>query len=399
MSGLLKLQQQTKKLDDPIGVLITDLDRAIKASNIAGAKKIVRHIGQSISTCPSVEMVNAAKWLRTEPPEPEQIIKKIIDVGDKLSIIGSSKQRKSFFLLQLCLCIASGKSFLSWQIPKPRSVVYVQLEIKAEHFHKRMTNLCHAANINTRDIQDRLHIINGRGLGLSGAEGINRILTAVEGMNPEVIVIDPLYKIAEGTENAAEDMKSILSLFDQLSADTGAAIIFVHHDAKGTPGDRDIRDRGAGSNVLSRDYDACISLSAHAQNEDAMVVDILLRNYAPQKSFSVLWSDDGEGYCFKVANDISPSKKTSRTKAPLPELSTYLPIAKSIIKNGEMEFSEFRSLFQKQSGLSDNRFREFISWAKDEGCQYFDFREERGRGVHHKWIKLKERVKLKRQKI
>jgi RecA-family ATPase len=99
---------------------------------------------------------------------------------------------------------------------------------------------------------------------------------------PEVIFFDPLYKLNEGVENAAEDMRTILAAFDMVAEETGAAIVYVHHDTKGNPGDRDIRDRGAGSNVLGRDYDACMTLTSHAQEDEAIVVDVLLRNYKPQ---------------------------------------------------------------------------------------------------------------------
>ena len=81
-----------------------------------------------------------------------------------------------------------------------------------------------------------------------------------------------------------------MSAFDELAEQTGAAIIYVHHDTKGSPGDKDIRDRGAGSNVLGRDYDACVTLTAHASDPDATVVEVLLRNFPPQDPFTIAWS-------------------------------------------------------------------------------------------------------------
>ena len=53
--------------------------------------------------------VNAAVWLETEPPAPDQIIENALDVRDKLAIIGSPKMRKSFFLLQFLICLAAGR--------------------------------------------------------------------------------------------------------------------------------------------------------------------------------------------------------------------------------------------------------------------------------------------------
>jgi hypothetical protein len=386
MNGMDEFFEQIKQADDPAEALIIDLYQALKSADRPGVKKIIAKLQGCLTYDEPLVFIKASDWLISKPPEPDQIIKDIIDIADKLAIIGSSKLRKSFFLLQLCISIAAGMTFLSWDIPFPRRVAYIQLEIKDHHFHRRLKNICQAMNILPDDLGGRLLILNGRGLNIIGPEGIDRILFAMETFCPEVIAFDPLYKIAQGVENAAEDVKVILNHFDQLAEQTGAAIIYVHHDAKGTPGDRDIRDRGAGSNVIGRDYDACIALTAHAQNTDAAVIDVLLRNYPPQESFAVEWSNQECGYCFRLADDILPEKKTSKTKPAPPALSTYLPIAESILGNDEMEVGPFKMAFKKQTALSDNRIRDFLSWATAGGNPHLLIRDERGRGIHKKWI-------------
>src|SRR5208337_4163966 len=143
-----------------------------------------------------LNFLNASKWAEEKEAEPDQIIENLFDVGDKLAIIGSSKTRKSFNALQLCLCAAAGKNFLGLNIPKKRNVIYIQLEIKENHCHLRLKRMIRALGINSADIGNRLNILNGRGLGLTGATGIERIQTAVLKFHPEIIVFDPLYKIA-----------------------------------------------------------------------------------------------------------------------------------------------------------------------------------------------------------
>jgi hypothetical protein len=203
-------------------------------------------------------------------------------------------------------------------------------------------------------------------------------------------MFDPLYKLADGVENAAEDMKVILNGFDRLAEISGAAIVYVHHDSKGTPGDKDIRDRGAGSNVLGRDYDACMTLTAHSQNDNAVVVDVLLRNYRPHEPFSILWTCDESGgsYCFNMAEGIAPDKKTSRNKPAPPPVTVYLPFAEKILGNQEMDFSLFKSDFKDATGLSDHRIREFLNWATAGGSPHLETREDRKRGAHNKWVQI-----------
>ncbi len=339
---------------------------------------------------PAIQIINAADWLQLVPALPEQILTDTFDLGDKVSIIGSSKMRKSFFLLQLIISIAAGKDFLAWAIPKPRRVLHIQLEIQAHHYHSRVIRMARALGIGAADLGDRLQILNGRGLGLAGKEGIAQIREIAKESKPDIISIDPLYKIATGIENAAEDLKIILGIFDTLAEETGAAIAYVHHDAKGAPGDRDIRDRGAGSNVLGRDYDACLTLTPHANEDEAAVVDILLRNYRPQEPFSIRWTEDSEngGYRFETAGDLIAEKKTSKTKKTATPFSDYLPIAGEIMGGEEMGIALFKTILKQKAGLSDHKIRDFIRWATDPGNGFILTREERSQGRNNKWLKI-----------
>ena len=216
-----------------------------------------------------------------------------------------------------------------------------------------------------------------------------RIRQAAANFKPEVIILDPLYKLAEGTENAAEDFKILLNAFDQLAEETGAAIVYIHHDTKGSPGDKDIRDRGAGSNVLGRDYDAAITLTPHATEPNAAVVEVLLRNYPPQEPFSIAWDCKDGGYCFSLSDDLLPDKRTSKTKPPPTPISSYLSTAEAILAGGNvLEISRFKVLFKEKTGLSNVRINDFISWATTGGNPLLQTREERGRGVHRKWVEM-----------
>jgi len=57
---------------------------------------------------------------------------------------------------------------------------------------------------------------------------------------------------------------------------------------------------------LARDYDCCITLTAHRDEENAAVVNTLLRNYAPQQPFvAEFWK-----FQFKVS-DLPAVAETS----------------------------------------------------------------------------------------
>lgn len=75
------------------------------------------------------------------------------------------------------------------------------------------------------------------------------------------IIIDSIYKIITGDENNASDMGKFCNLFDQIAQETGAAVIYSHHHAKGLQGMKKAIDRGSGSGVFARDPDAIIDIS------------------------------------------------------------------------------------------------------------------------------------------
>jgi hypothetical protein len=333
-------------------------------------------------------LVNADDWLQTDPPEPDQILTDIFDRGDKVVLIGSSKSKKTFFFLQLLIDIATGRSFLGLHIPKPRRILHIQYEIQAHHFHRRLRKVCRAKGIT--DLGGRLFILNARGLGMSGAAGIEKIRLYAEEVKPDLISLDPLYKVLTGDENSNSNdgLKGLLDAFDGLAETTGAAIMYAHHDPKGTPGDRATTDRGAGGGVLGRDFDASIVMTPHATEEDAYVIETSLRNYRPIEPFTALWSEDEStgGYCFEARLDILATKKTSKSKEPPPAFDSYLPTAAGILGDQETALSEFLEAFKTKTGLSDHRIRGFMAFATAGGLPYIETREDKA-ARNKKWLR------------
>lgn len=265
----------------------------------------------------NIEWITAAELLTTEPLPPEQILENTFDTGDKVLIVAPSKMRKTFFVLQMALALATGRKFLRWNVPKRRRVLFIQLEVKADHFQRRFQHVCRYLKITSGDVGDYLGVINGRGKKIDYAS----VRRQAEKMQAEVIIFDPLYQLVDGDENSAQDIKPTLLQFSALAESTGAAVLYVHHDAKGMASDRNIRDRGAGSNILGRDYDCCFALAAHRDEDDSTVVQTLLRNYRHQEDFVITWDEDGGFY---QSQTLEPLKETERTRKPKeePDLDT-----------------------------------------------------------------------------
>lgn len=308
---------------------------------------------QSDSTLKNLAVIEVSELLKTEPPEPDQIIRDCFDAGDKVAIIGSSKMRKSFAAGQLALCLATGRRAFWLEVPKPRKVLLIQLELRDVHYHRRLHRHVKALGIGPEELAGYFFVINARGLNLT----IPQIQKEAMSIRPEVIIIDPLYKLLNGDENSAEDMKPLFAAFDKLAEETGAAVVYVHHDKKGSSGDLDIRDRGAGSGILARDYDTCITLTPHVSDPDIIVVELLLRNYAPQKPQSIKWYNN----CFELS-DVPPKAKTSRNARRSPEIpfEELADKAKGLLRNeGKVGIESLRAYIH-HNGASVRQARSVV---------------------------------------
>jgi hypothetical protein len=251
-------------------------------------------------------IVSASSYLETTPPPADPIIEDLFEAGDKVGIIASAKRKKTWFTIQLAISVATGRPFLGWRIPRARRVLVVQPEIKPAHYHRRIRHMAEAMGITPADLGDRLGIVNARGTGVDAHDIQNLAAT----FRAELAIIDPFYKFSQGDENKAQDVKPTLAAFDRITSQTGAAVLWVHHDAKGSVGDRDSRDRGAGSNILIRDVDQLFTLTPHRDDPECTVLETLSRNYRDHGPKTITW-DEGRF----VESDLVAIARTS-TNAP-----------------------------------------------------------------------------------
>lgn len=391
------LSEQLKSPDDFMAVLLEDVRRAYDTGDHESADRILDKIRENMILQKELKTVSAKIYLQSKPELPDQILKNTFDKGDKITLIGASKQRKSFFMLQMALCLAAGRDFLNWENSLRRQILLVQFELKENHYHERVNRLADALDITDDDVENNLKIVNARGLGISGADGIRRMSTVAKDSGAEIIIFDPLYKLLDGNENSPEAFKPVLDAFDSLAEETEAAICYVHHDAKGAAGDRELKDRGSGSSILGRDYDAAIALTPHISEKNVTIVETLLRNYRPQNPFCIEWSEFPSSYCFVLRPDSSPVKmtssswrKTQRIKAPV---SSYEKQALEILKTSPMPISLFREQLRHKLSLTFQEAKTLTDWATDPKIGKLAVHEERGKGKNFKIIGLPDQIK------
>jgi predicted transcriptional regulator len=116
-----------------------------------------------------------------------------------------------------------------------------------------------------------------------------KILERIKTARYSLIILDPIYKCYGGTdENSAGQVAQLLNAIEQLAVQTGAAVAFGAHFAKGNAAGKESIDRISGSGVFARDPDALLTFTRH-EAADAFTVEATLRNFKQIDPFVVRW--------------------------------------------------------------------------------------------------------------
>lgn len=192
------------------------------------------------------------------PPLAEELIEGILRKGHKMLLAGPSKAGKSFLLLELAIAVASGQKWLYWPCRQGR-VLYINLELDRASCIHRFLRLYERLGYDKSTMYN-IHIWNLRGRAMPLNELVPKLLQKASKEKYDMIILDPIYKVITGDENAAHQMAAFCNEFDKICSEMGAATVYCHHHSKGMQGQKVSRDRASGSGVFARDPDALIDL-------------------------------------------------------------------------------------------------------------------------------------------
>lgn len=237
------------------GVKRGDKSQYILAENIglASFDEWKEYIEDSIDTYPDIVTFSELQELPALSPE---IIHGILRKGHKMLISGTSKAGKSFLLIELAICITTGRKWLGFQCERGR-VLYVNLEVDGASFLHRVEAV---KKVIAPGEKLPLDVWNLRGEPAEINRLAPRLIRRAQNKHYDLIILDPLYKINEGEENSATDMAKFFNQLDRICKQLGVSIACCHHHSKGAQGGKFSIDRASGSGVFARDPDALLDM-------------------------------------------------------------------------------------------------------------------------------------------
>jgi len=206
--------------------------------------------------------------------------------------------------------------------------------------------------IKPADVGDRLRILT-----LAGSENVKHRITS-EAAGFDIVIADPLYALCDGGENI-EDLREPLRWLRRLAVGR-AACLFVHHDAKGTPSERETRDRGSGSGITGRSVDARITLTPHrADPDNTIVAGFMCRSYVTPEPTAWTFADDAY-----ARSDLPPDverQSDKRARQNRPKLHTYTEPALRLLADGPMQPRVFKAKLREELGLSKHTADDLVA--------------------------------------
>jgi RecA-family ATPase len=213
-------------------------------------------VEESNDTLPEDESLEDIDNLPDLAPE---LIEGILREGHKMLLAAPSKAGKSFLLMELCVCVGEGMRWIGRKVMRGK-VLYVNLELDRISCMHRFADIYHAIGIHKPS--DNVRVLNLRGRSVPLDKLAPLLIRRYKNCGYKLIVIDPIYKVITGDENAASDMAAFCNLFDTIATECGCAMVYSHHFSKGANTKyRVASDRASGSGVFTRDPDAILSMS------------------------------------------------------------------------------------------------------------------------------------------
>lgn len=202
---------------------------------------------------------DALEDLDSLPDLAPELIGGILREGHKMLLAAPSKAGKSFMLQELCVCVGEGIQWLGRDVMRGK-VLYVNLELDPISCKHRFKDIYDALKIGERSGNVRVLNLRGRSVPLDKLAPI--LIRRYKDNGYKMIVIDPIYKVITGDENAASDMASFCNYFDMIATECGCAMVYSHHYSKGANSKyHNASERASGSGVFTRDPDAILSMS------------------------------------------------------------------------------------------------------------------------------------------
>lgn len=196
---------------------------------LAEAEQINANGGAPIR--PRFTIRNAAFALQPQPPI-EYLVDKLITSGSVSVFFGEPGSKKTYSLLSLAVCAATGKAWLDFDIHEPLKILIIDEESGERRMTARLADTIRG-ELATGVDPDNLNYVSLAGFDLGKEADAKQVAKLIMDVSAQIVIIDALADIMSGDENSKQETQPVLSRLRKIAEDTDCAIILIHHSNKG----------------------------------------------------------------------------------------------------------------------------------------------------------------------
>lgn len=229
------------------------------------------------------------------------VVQDTIPEGEPTLLFGAGATGKSLLLLQLCICVATGRKWLEREVPKGRAVFFT-CEDSADELTRRARSILDAIGASWDECGDRLLLVPMRDSehdatladsDLEATETYHALKAVVDTFKPDIRVIDTLADVFAGDENRRSDAKRFVKLITRLGP--GTDIVTAHPSVSGLADGRGASgSTGWPAAVRSHlFFDRVRESDGRELDQDARILRTLKANYSRQGAgeIELKWQD------------------------------------------------------------------------------------------------------------
>ncbi|MFO8075714.1 MAG: AAA family ATPase [Egibacteraceae bacterium] len=221
---------------------------------------------RSVDTDPGVDPYPALDWHAlwdAGVDDVDWVVDGLVEAGRAAAIYAPGKTGKSLVLLELAAAVASGRPFAGLDVPRPRVVVYIDMEMSPGDVIERCKMLGYTPGDLARLRYYSLPMLPA----LDTDAGGQHLEWIVQRDGADLVVIDTVARSVAGPEDEADTFRDYYRHTGQRLKAAGVAVWRADHAGKdATKGQR-------GSSAKADDVDAVWKLTAHGHGRLALKCD------------------------------------------------------------------------------------------------------------------------------
>ena len=255
-------------------------------------------------------------------PDVEWIVEGFLPLSFKAILSGTTGSNKSYASMELGMRVADANEdgsseFLSYKIPRPLKVLYIDVEVGQDEMLRRFQRLEKSIGFTEKQNFAMISIKE------SFVDAWSTIKDATVQIKPDLVIIDNLYSSSDKNMSKQQELKPVLKNIDELMEVTGVTPLLIHHFNKATGEIGMEIDRMQGASTLQNWAEYIILLSkTNVQDLRLMKVAKSRGTAQSEEVYGIRW--DSKTFTLKMAGIIDDYQRFLKSENSIRQWESVL---------------------------------------------------------------------------